>query len=118
MEKRSKRRNKVQDYAEAIRQARGLLSYAADALGVTRQALYLYVDAHPELHDVINEARERTLDLAENNILTKLDTGDYNASQFILSRLGRNRGYGEKVEQSGSVEIVFRHVRANGPSDD
>lgn len=118
MEKRSKRRNKVQDYAEAIRRARGLLSYAADALGVTRWALYKFVEQHPELYEVIEEARERTLDLAENNILSKVDSGDYNASQFVLSRLGRNRGYGEKVEQSGSVEIVFRHVRANGPSDD
>lgn len=118
MEKRSKRRNKVQDYADAIRRARGLLSYAADTLGVSRQALYLYVEQHPELYEVIEEARERTLDVAENNILTKLDAGDMNASQFILSRLGRNRGYGEKVEQSGSVEIVFRHVKANGPTDD
>lgn len=118
MEKRSKRRNKVQDYADAIRRARGLLSYAADILEITPQALYQYVDAHPELHDVIDEARKKTLDKAEHNLLTKIDEGDVGVSQFILSRLGRNRGYGEKVEQSGSVEIVFRHVKANGPTDD
>lgn len=112
------RQRKHEKYAAAIREARGLMTFAADRLGISRQALHKYVNAHPKMREALAEARMRVLDVAERNLFEKLDSGDVQVSQYILGRLGKDRGYGEKVEQSGTVEVVFRHVKAEVPADD
>jgi hypothetical protein len=80
----------------AIRQHRGLLAPTAKMLGYDRPALYQYVKRH-ELEWVIEEAREASLDWAENALWAQIEQGNLTAIIFYLKCLGKSMGYVERV---------------------
>ena len=53
---------------EALRMHHGLLVFAADALGCSRQTLYNYAERYPAVAAVLAEERERRIDLAEQGL--------------------------------------------------
>jgi hypothetical protein len=81
---------------KAIRQHHGLLAPAAKMLGYDRVALYQYVKRH-ELQWVIDEAREDTVDWAENALFEQARGGNLTAIIFLLKCLGKSRGYVERI---------------------
>jgi hypothetical protein len=85
----------------AIRQHHGLLAPTAKMLGYDRAALYQYVKRH-ELQWVIDEARESSLDWAENALWEQIEQGNLTAIIFFLKCLGKSRGYVERVPFVGT----------------
>jgi hypothetical protein len=98
MDKLRKRTKK--DYCAAILAARGLISHAAATLGVSTRAIYNMAARHPEVRAAIDEAREQTLDLAENMLFENIKKGDNTAIIFYLKTIGRHRGYIERIEHA------------------
>lgn len=88
-------------YAAAIKKARGLLSAAAEALGVDRRTVYRAIERWPDLQAVVEEARERMTDLAEASLYQKVTAGEPWAVQFYLKTQGKHRGYVERTEFAG-----------------
>lgn len=97
----SKRPSRVSraQYIEAIHDARGFLTAAADSLGVTVSAIYKARDRDPEIRQAIWEARERTADFAEAALLKLIREGNPTGIIFYLKTQGRARGYVERTEQ-------------------
>jgi len=81
--------NKPEDYIKAITEAQGLISVAARRLGCSRTAVYEAAKNHPEVQRAIDDARERTTDLAEGKLFQKINEGDNTAIIFYLKTQGK-----------------------------
>ena len=100
-------RLKATDYAQAITEAQGLISVAARRLGVSRSAVYAAVNRHKRAAEALQDARERTTDLAEGKLYGKINDGDITASIFYLKTQAKARGYVERQERvlSGTLDV-------------
>lgn len=94
-------------------------------LNVTDGAVFRYLERHPDMKELLEKRRMDNVDKAEHEIFEELEFNDYakepaaaarirqNASQFILSRLGKKRGWVEKqeVELSGNIQTLTKEER-------
>lgn len=88
----------VEQVEKALRAAAGNQSKAAEMLKTNRSTVHGYVARYPNLRDAIAEAREETLDLAEDRLIVKIRDGNMAAIIFFLKTQGKSRGYIEKGE--------------------
>lgn len=80
----------------------GILLKSAEALGVERTTLYAFLKKHPHLEQVREEAKERLLDVGEGHVATAMELGDMKTVRWAMERLGKNRGYSTRVENTGA----------------
>lgn len=65
--------------------------------------IYRYIDEFPDLKDVVEDERESLLDVAEKTLFDKAITErDTTSLIFLLKTQGRNRGYVERKEHTGT----------------
>lgn len=102
MAKRNTQHRTADDYVKAIIANRGIISYAADDLGVTPASVYGAIKRYPSVAQALEESRERFVDTAERALLHQVEDGDTTAIIFLLKTLGKKRGY---VERSETVTI-------------
>jgi len=93
-----------------IREYRGNITAVAGRFGVSRTTVYAYIKEHPELADVISEARETMLDHAESSLYRAVVNGEGWAVCFFLKTQGKKRGYLERVDLSGIVTHVHQNA--------
>ena len=86
---------------EALRKTKGLIGLAADELKCDRKTIYNHVKKSAAVRDALESVRERNLDVAESKLLGAIDTGESWAITYYLSRIGRERGYGDRNELTG-----------------
>jgi transposase-like protein len=79
------------DVIEAIEEARGSVTDAAEILGVKRQTIYNYMDKHPEIGEALTASRTQYTttcqELARDNHLTQLFAGHAAATAYELAKL-------------------------------
>lgn len=103
----------------------GIMAEMADRLGVSRSVLYVWCENDPEFKAAVEDARDQFLDLAETNLrrlisgvpkFTKDENGEdqfagwevrpsEQAIIFLLKTRGKKRGYVEKTEIDGQVNL-------------
>lgn len=97
--------------ADALRRARGNVSLAAHALGMTRESLSARIARSRFLQRVRDDARETVLDAAEAKLEELALRGEVAPLIFLLKTRGRSRGYVERVEhvgaEGGPVRVEF-----------
>ena len=98
-------RNTPEQVTEALLATDGNLTATAAKLGVTRQAVYNYIDRY-NLKSVLDEAREKMVD----------EDGNLGATIFYLKTQAKNRNYSERIEQTGAngEPIEYRQIRTEG----
>ena len=57
-----------------------------------------YIDADPELFQMLQNEMKGVLDMAESVLFKNIENGDSADSKWILSKLGKDRGYGDSVD--------------------
>lgn len=94
--------------ADALRKSGGRVTtacqYLEKAYGrkITRDAIYQWMKRHPDLQEVRDWAVDRIVDIAEHNLWQSVRNGNVKDSRYVLSSLGRSRGYGvQRHEHSG-----------------
>jgi len=102
MSAQGRRKLTVSKAREALLQERGVVKYAALALGVHRWTLFKFIKEHPELNDVRDEALNEFLDDCEHKVIAAVDANDMQTARWALERLGKNRGYSLRVESTGA----------------
>ena len=89
----------VEQVAEALKANRGYIYITAEKLQISKATMAKYMNMWPELKDVVKEARGKILDVAENvvhnNLLSKDKRMAMEAAKFVLTTVGRKRGYEE-----------------------
>lgn len=87
----------------ALANARGVWGRAAmflrtEGIRVSRQTLAAHVNARPDLRERLDEIVATRLDLAETVVQDAVESGDVQSARWVLSTIGRERGYGKPVE--------------------
>ena len=102
----------VKGVAEQLRKHHGVQAGVAKAFGVTRGAVTRYIDAHPELKDVQQEAEQGLLDLGETALYASVIKREPWAVKFLLATKGKGRGYVERSEVTGKDggEVVIKVI--------
>lgn len=105
---------------EAIHGSAGIVSTIAKRLGVEWHTANERIQKYPEALKAFENEREGILDMAEATILTAIKQGDTGSAKWLLSTIGRKRGYGDKVELSGAdggpveISIIKRIIVDTG----
>ena len=92
----------IEQVAEALRNAAGIRSAAAQQLDCSPTTITNYIERHPELAAVEHEAIETRLDLAESKLLSNIKDGKEASIFFFLKCKGKHRGYVERQEITGA----------------
>lgn len=101
----SEQRYTTEEVIAAITRARGIKVVAAKALGCNRLTIDNYIARHPTVKAAYEEQRATLVDIAEAQLLKKLDSAEWDAIKYVLSTLGKERGYGDTLRHEGGLTI-------------
>ena len=88
-----------QQIADAIRNARGFVTAAAQELGCSRRTVYRYLKKFAGAQESLEDAREKRHDFVENQLMKAVDKGNITAIIFYLKTQCKERGYVERYQQ-------------------
>lgn len=101
--------------AQHLRDNRGNLSLTCRTLAdfgfpISRKSLKNRIDSSPELREVLDDVRDDILDQAESNVYDDVFAKDPGASRFVLTTLGKERGWVTRQEQSNKepIQIIVK----------
>jgi len=105
---------RIELFMELCNKTGGNLSAIAQSVGVARRTVYSWIDEDVEFKNAITDARESLLDFTESQKLKLIqgipsvdEHGKFNGwiekpdttlIIFTLKTLGRNRGYGDRLD--------------------
>lgn len=96
-----KEKLKIKDIIKAVTDSKGMLSAAANKLGVDYSTLWRYSKKYPKVQEAITNQKESVTDMAELKLFKAIREGEAWAICFYLKTQGKNRGYVERIEQTG-----------------
>lgn len=96
----------------ALEDAYGIVTDAAHAVGMGRQALHRRIARSSRLRAAVTAGRERLLDKGETKLVTAVDKGEAWAITLLLKTLGKSRGYVERQE----LDAIFAMLEKD-PAD-
>ena len=89
----------------AIRDSAGLITTISKRLGCARATAARYIELYPEAHEALQDEREKLLDIAESKVIGSINEGDTQMAKWYLTQLGKARGYGDKLDVSGTLGV-------------
>ena len=96
----------VDEVAPAILELNGNVAAVSRRLGVSRSTIERRCKSSPTLAETLHTARETMLDNVESSLYSQALSGEGWAVCFFLKTQGKARGYVERVEHSGKVEVA------------
>lgn len=99
----------VEQVATALEVSAGVISLAAQKLNCSRTTIYRYMELYPELRALRVDVEEQTKDLAESQLIVKIKDGNMAAIIFFLKTKAKDRGYIERMEQTGKGGGPIEH---------
>jgi len=90
---------------EALEMCAGNLKSAARLMGVSFARLCAMVDRSSKLTNICMDSRRIIIEEAEVALRHHLRSNDLKAAMFVLSTMGAERGYGQKMVVQKSVSI-------------
>src|SRR5258707_303610 len=91
----------VENVEAKLREMNGNMAAVGRAFGVTRGAVWKFVQSHPNLKAATVDVREAMKDNAESALQKALLNGEAWAVCFFLKTQAKDRGYTERTETAG-----------------
>lgn len=90
-------------FIDAYAKTFGNVTEAAKIVSISRQTYYNWIKDDPDFQAELQavEPAEQIVDLAENGLIKKIQSGDVVAIIFALKTKGKHRGYVERSEIAG-----------------
>lgn len=82
----------------AVKEAGGNVALACHNLGISRGTMYVYMRKYPEIKEILDNAREQTIDQVEHVLIDKALEGEAWAVKFYLMTQAKHRGYTERID--------------------
>ena len=95
---------------EAIKGSGGILSTVAKRLECQWHTAEAQVKRWPEALIAIQDEREGILDMSESTIFASVKNGDTGSAKFVLSTIGKKRGYVERQETAISGSLHYGNL--------
>jgi predicted transcriptional regulator len=83
---------------DALSQAHGVQTLAAELLGCSRATVGNYISRYPAVKKAADEAPERITDIAEGHVIKAVIRGSQEDVRWWLKTRGRSRGYADVVK--------------------
>lgn len=93
---------------KAVDGCNGLMTVVAKRLECDWTTAKRYVNKYKQAAELFQTQREKITDVAENNVITKINEGDWNATTYWLNTIGRSRGFGlhgDTIPIDGKIEL-------------
>lgn len=94
------------EIAVALKKYHGIIGRAAYELGMERATVSLRISHSEMLQEVMKACREDIADMAESGLVGNLKRGDMSAVKYVLTTLGKARGYTERIEQATQMANI------------
>ena len=98
---------------EALEKSLGVVATASKACGLHRSSHYVWMQESPTYAEAYHEIKELVLDFAESHLHQLIAKGDVASTIFFLKTKGKNRGYVERTEITGSEGAPIIHIQHN-----
>lgn len=108
---------KKEQIIEALNKTFGMIYLSAEMLGCRPGTIHNWVKRSPDVAAVVDHWRGKMLDVAEVKLYDKCQSGDNWAIGFVLSKLGKSRGYVEKNELDINSDINIKISYADPDHD-
>jgi hypothetical protein len=112
------RRYSAAKVIEAIQGSFGIKTVIATRLGCTRGTVDNYIARYPTVEAAWHDERGRLVDMAQAS-WSETDAGQDWAVRYVLSTLGKNDGFSDRVELTGAEGeplLPVRSITINMPS--
>lgn len=91
-----------QEFPKVLQQSLGIISNACAHFDISRNTYYYWYNNDPEFAAACDEVHEYVGDFVEGKLLQKIETGDTTAIIFYCKTKLKNRGFIERVENTGA----------------
>jgi hypothetical protein len=88
-------------------EGKGIISYACQKAGVSRQTFYNWKKDDPEFAQAVDDVNEDIIDIVESKLLTQINDNNLTAIIFFLKTKGRARGYVEQTDVNANLNGSF-----------
>jgi hypothetical protein len=103
-----KMRHTVRDHAQALQEAQGYVSIAAQILGITPSGVQKAIQRHSSLRALHQrlavDRRLPALDMGEAKLMEAVREGKSWAVKYLLDNHGAERGYGRRLALNGRLD--------------
>ena len=95
---------------KALKIARGIVTTACDAVGLTRKTYYDYYNSDPDFKREADDVQETAIDFVEGKLFEQIESGIPTSTLFYLKTKAKHRGYIERTEVShtGSIPVAAK----------
>lgn len=108
----------IKDIEAMLKAKDGNVLATAAALGVSRSTINRRINESPVLQEVLHDARDGMVDIAESALKREVLAGNITAIIFTLKTLGKQRGYVERQEVTGAegdaLNIIIKRAGKDG----
>lgn len=108
------------DVAVALIRYQGNLTNVARKLARSRRVIETYISREPKLRELAEDLQEQFIDLTEDKLRGLVVAGDPSSVRYVLSTLGKKRGFVTRNEVSGKdgegLSVTF-FLPDNGRND-
>ena len=114
----------AQQMVDAIKEAQGFATKAADILSISRTSFYTYLKRFATAQQALSDTREKRHEWVESKLMLQIKNDNLTAIIFYLKTQGKHLGYVERQEVTGAdgdklkveVEYVNSPIAATGLS--
>lgn len=92
-------------FIKAIKGSKGVISVIASRVPCDRSTVYRFIEDYPTVKQALHDEREGLKDFAESKLFQQMNIGNMTAIIFYLKTQARDRGYVEKINIEGNVQI-------------
>lgn len=93
---------KAEDFLQHIPNSRGIVTVIAKRMGCNRNTVTNAMNRFPTVRQAIEEEREGMKDFTEGKLFEQINAGNMTAIIFYLKTQAKDRGYVERVENTGA----------------
>ena len=104
----ARRKELMADFLVAFEKTLGVVTPAAQMIGVKRSTIYRWREMYPEFDKACKETSEMAVDFVETKMFKKIEGGGKGSETlmiFYLKCKGKHRGYVEKQEIDMNAEV-------------
>lgn len=96
----------------ALKKHLGVVKYACQEAGISRQAFYQYCQ-DPAFKQQVEDINEMTVDFVEHKLLKKIIEESEKSIHFYLRFKGKNRGYSDSVDITSGGDKILTDINVN-----
>lgn len=104
-----------EEILSAIKDSAGIIHTIAKRLNVCWHTAKKLTEKTEDIKLAYEDEKQKIIDLAESTVINAINSQDVQTAKWYLGLIGRDRGYGEKLEleHSGQVSININIVGDN-----